>query len=48
MAIDASAKTMVTNPSIAELVIESLQKEIKVHFMFDVIIVIITVILQNL
>ena len=48
MVTTTSVTTMVTNPFIAELMTESLQKEIKVHFMFNVIIVIIIVILQNI
>ena len=48
MATITSAITMVTNPFIVELMTESLQKEIKVHFSFSVTISIIMVLSQNI
>ena len=48
MVTATSVTTMVTKPFIIELMTESLQKEIKVHFWFNVTIVIIMVISQNI
>ena len=48
MVTATSVITMVTKPFIADLMTESLQKEIKVHFLFSVTIVIIMVISQNI
>ena len=48
MVTATSVTTMVTKPFIAELMTESPQKEIKVHFRFSVTIVIIMVISQNI
>ena len=43
-----SAMTMVTKPSIVELMTKSFQEEIKVGFLFSVTIAIIMVISQNI
>ena len=48
MAIVTSAMTMVTKPSITELMTKSRQEEVKVGFSFSVTIAIIMVILQNI
>ena len=48
MVIATSVTTMVTKPFIAELMTESLLKEIKVHFWFSVKIAIFMVISQNI
>ena len=48
MVVAISVTTIVTKPFIAEIMTESLQKEIKVHFWFSATIVIIMVISQNI
>ena len=48
MAIVTSAITMVTNPSIAEIMKRSRQQEIKMDFPFNVTIAIIMIISQNI